>query len=92
MAILAGIRPLASVEAARALADARPKTLIPDALLSRLAAKSDAAAQRAEGVAVALETIRRLAKLPGLRGFEVCADGQPEAALEVIEKSAVEIN
>jgi len=92
VAILAGIRPLASVEAARALADARPKTLIPDALLSRLAAKSDAAAQRAEGVAVALETIRRLAKLPGLRGFEVCADGQPEAALEVIEKSAVEIN
>jgi methylenetetrahydrofolate reductase (NADPH) len=91
-AILAGIRPLASAEAARSLASARPKTLIPDALVSRMTAKTDAAAQRAEGVAIAVETIRRLAKLPGLRGFEVCADGQLEAALEVIQKSAVEIN
>ena len=92
VAILAGIRPLASAEAARTLAAARPKTLIPDAVIKRLAAKTDAAGQRAEGVAVALETIRRLAKLPGLRGFEVCVDGHLEAALEVIEKSAVEIN
>lgn len=91
-AILAGVRPLTSADEARALVAARPRTLIPEALIRRLEAKGDAAAQRTEGVAVALETIRRLAQLPGLRGFEVCGDGHPEAALEVIEKSAVEIN
>lgn len=92
VAIVAGIRPLASAEAARSLAAARPRTVIPDAVISRLAAKPDAAAERAEGVALALETIRRLAKLPGLRGFDICGDGHSDAALEVIEKSAVEIN
>lgn len=92
VAILAGIRPLACAESARKLATRRPPAVIPEAVLNRLAAKPDAAAQRAEGVAIAVETIRRLAKLPGLRGFEVCGDGQPDAALEVIEKSAVEIN
>jgi methylenetetrahydrofolate reductase (NADPH) len=92
VAILAGIRPLASAEAAGALAAARPHTAMPDAVVNRLAGKPDAASQRAEGVALAVETIRRLAKLPGLRGFEVCGDRQPDTALEVIEQSAVEIN
>jgi methylenetetrahydrofolate reductase (NADPH) len=92
VAILAGIQPLACAESARKLATRRPPAVIPEAILNRLAAKPDAAAVRAEGVAIAVETIRRLAKLPGLRGFEVCGDGSPDVALEVIEKSALEIN
>lgn len=92
VAILAGVRPLVDAESARELANRRPQTIIPETVLGRLAAKSDAAAQRAEGIAVAVETIRRLAKLPGLRGFELSADGEIEAAWEVIEKSGVEIN
>ena len=91
VAILAGVRPLADADQARELAARRPPAVIPEAVLSRLAAKADRAAQRAEGIAVAVETIRRLGKLPGLRGFEVCADGQPDAAWEVIEKSGVEV-
>lgn len=92
VAVLAGVRPLADAASAKALAERRPRAQIPESLLARLAAKPDAAAQRAEGIAVALETIQRLGKLPGLRGFEICADGQPEAAWEVLDKSGLEIN
>lgn len=91
VAILAGVRPLAGADQARELAARRPPAIIPEAVLSRLAGKSERGAQRAEGIAVALETIARLRKLPGLRGFEVCADGQPDIAWEVIEKSGLEV-
>lgn len=91
-AILAGIQPLSGAESAKALATNRPRTVIPEALLTRLAAKSDPAAQLAEGIAIAVETIQRLRKLTGLRGFEVCGDGDFGAAVEVIEKSGLEVN
>lgn len=91
-AFLAGVRPLADAHGAQELIAKRPRTMIPEALLNRLAAKADPAAQRAEGIAIAVETIGRLRKLPGLRGFEVCANGHFEAALEVIHASGLEVN
>lgn len=90
-AFLAGVRPLADAQSAQELATKRPRTVIPEAVLSRMAAKSDAAAARAEGVAIAKETIGRLQKLRGLRGFEVCGNGHFDAALEVIRASGLEV-
>lgn len=40
-------------------------------------------------IAPALETIRRLSDLPGIRGFSISADGDPEAALQIIEASGL---
>ncbi|MEW6720116.1 MAG: methylenetetrahydrofolate reductase [Thermodesulfobacteriota bacterium] len=37
----------------------------------------------------ALETVRRLSKLPGIRGFCISADGDPEAALRIVEESGL---
>jgi hypothetical protein len=41
---------------------------------------------------VALETIKRLSEVKGLRGFQIYADDDVEAVLEVIEKSALGAN
>jgi 5,10-methylenetetrahydrofolate reductase len=92
VAILAGVQPLSDVESARVMTTKRPRASIPESVLNRMAAKPDAAAQRAEGIAIAVETIQRLGKLNGLRGFEVCGNGHFDAAVEVIEKSGVEVN
>ncbi len=88
-AFLAGIRPLLNAEEATAYAASRPGPRIPDSLLARLSA-GDTAAQRAAGIDVAVETIQKVSALGGLRGFEVRADGDAEAALEITAKSGLE--
>ena len=89
-AVLAGIQPLLDAEEARAFAAARPLPSVPQAMLDRLAAAGDRAAQRAAGIEMAVETIKQLSALKGLRGFEICADGDEDAVLEVIQKSGLE--
>jgi methylenetetrahydrofolate reductase (NADPH) len=92
VAILAGIQPLADADRAKAYADQRPRPMIPDATLQRLAAKPDKKSQRAAGIEIALETLRQLSALKGLRGFEVRGDGDPDLAIELIEKSGLGVN
>ncbi|MFA6133525.1 MAG: methylenetetrahydrofolate reductase [Phycisphaerae bacterium] len=89
VAILAGIRVLTSSDDAQAYARRRPLPGVPEALLKRLASKRGADAQEREGVAIASETIDRLRAMPGLRGFDLSADGQPAAALAVIEAAGL---
>ena len=48
-----------------------------------------AAVQQAEGVAIAVETIERLAQVSGLRGFAIQGSGNDEVALEVIAQSGM---
>lgn len=84
VAFLAGIGVLGSSQEATEYAQRRPLPLVPKALLERLAAKSGADAQRKEGLAIARETIDRLQAIPGLRGFDIAGDGDPEVALAVI--------
>lgn len=89
VAFVAGIRVLTSADEAAACAAQRPDPRIPAALVERIASKSGAAAQRAEGIAIAVETIRRLSSLDGLRGFEIRADGAEDAVLEVLDQSGL---
>ncbi len=89
VAILAGIKVLTDAETARAYAGRRPLPMIPEAVLERLASKSDKGGQRAAGIEIAVETIERLSAAEGLRGFEICADADAGAALEVIEKAGL---
>jgi hypothetical protein len=81
--------PLTCAARARQFAQARPRPGIPEPLLERIAGRRDAGAQRAEGIQVAVETIHKLSAVEGLRGFQVCGEWDPEAALEVLEKSGL---
>jgi methylenetetrahydrofolate reductase (NADPH) len=89
-AILAGIQPLLNAEEAAAFAAARPTPSVPQAMLDRLAAAGSREAQRAAGIDMAVETIKQLSSLKGLRGFQIYADGDEDAVLEVIQKSGLE--
>ena len=88
-AVIAGIKPLLSAEATREAVSKRPDPRIPEAISKRLLAKSDKAAARAEGIAVAVETIDRLRSLKGIRGFDILSEGDPDAAQEIIDKSGL---
>jgi len=92
VAVLAGIRVLGNVEQAKSFAAERPDPVVPESVLQRLASKSSPGAQRAEGIAIALETIGELAGLDGVRGFEIDGAGDDEAALEVTAKSALGVD
>ncbi len=90
VAIVAGIEPLCNGQSAAEHAEQRPSPHIPEALVARVQSKADAASQRAEAVQIALETIQTLQKsCPGLRGFCISVDGGLEAALTILEKSAL---
>jgi len=89
VAILAGVQPITGVEEATARAGKRPSPMIPEAVLDRLSSKAEGKEQRAEGIAIAAETIERLSGVDGLRGFEIRGDGDDDAAIEVIEKSGL---
>jgi methylenetetrahydrofolate reductase (NADPH) len=83
VAIVAGIELLGQEELAYAAEGRRRPYNIPAALIERVAAKPAAA------VEIAVETIAALSRHSGLRGFAICADGDHDAALSIIEKSGL---
>lgn len=89
VAIVAGIQPLGQEELAAAKEGKRCLYRIPAATIDRVAAKGDAASQRAAAIEIAVETIGKLSGCKGLRGFGVCGDGDSDAALTIIEKSGL---
>jgi methionine synthase I (cobalamin-dependent)/5,10-methylenetetrahydrofolate reductase len=83
--IIAGIWPMASLRNAEFLANEVPGVHVPPAVLERMrrAQEHGAAAARAEGVAIASETIGSIRKL--VQGLQVTAPaGRVDAALEVL--------
>jgi len=86
-AILAGIHPLSDTHFGQAGSGLRQG--IPDSQAARLASLSDPGAWREAAIGIALETIRRLSNLHGIRGFCISADGDHEAALQIIEESGL---
>jgi len=84
-AILAGIEPLGEAELARAQAKDRPSPRIPEAVLEKVGSKTDPAARRRAAIDLAVETVKQLSETKGLRGFSINVDGDPDAALEIIE-------
>ena len=90
-AILAGVEILTGADQAQALAQRRPAPLIPAAVLERLGSQSDEKAQRAAGIEIAVDTVRQLSDVAGLRGFEVRCGQDHDAVLQVIEKAGLGI-
>ncbi|MGA2507053.1 MAG: hypothetical protein ABSF80_06235, partial [Chitinispirillaceae bacterium] len=71
--------------AAREYAEKRPFPMVPDSVINRLASKSDPRAGRAEGIAIATETVKKLSGVDGIRGFEIVCDDDLEAAIELLD-------
>jgi methylenetetrahydrofolate reductase (NADPH) len=95
VAILAGIQPLGGtpVQPGETVREGQRRPWrVPEAVAQRVGSKSGPAAQRAAAIEIALETIHKLSGLKGLRGFGICGDGEPDAALEIIEKSKLGSN
>ena len=82
-AILAGVLPLRSAAQAKELVETHTDFVIPDAIIKRLTAAGDAAAQRKEGVKIAAELIGQLKGLPGLRGIHLLSGGHESAVIEL---------
>ncbi|NOY79659.1 MAG: methylenetetrahydrofolate reductase [Kiritimatiellaeota bacterium] len=86
-AIIAGIDAPVTAAAARALAASRPNPGFPAAALERFEAADTPAQQRRIGIELALETLRSLSEIKGLRGF--CFRGEP--APDIIRESELTV-
>ena len=86
VAILASVLPFASVEQARLLARKRTYGPVPDSVIARMAAASDAAK---EGIAIAVEMARQLKTVSGVRGIHVLSGGCETAAAAVIQQAGL---
>jgi 5,10-methylenetetrahydrofolate reductase len=80
VAILAGVLVLRSADQADRLAKV-PGITLPDAIRSRVRAAADG---EAEGIAIAIETVRALRALPGVNGIHLYAIEWPEAIPQVV--------
>ena len=83
-AILAGVLPLKSAAQAEELTAVHTDFVIPETVISRLAAAGDAGAQEKEGVKIAAETIGKLKGLAGLKGIHILSGGNEQRLGEVL--------
>ena len=83
--VIAGIWPLASLRNAEFMRNEVPGVVVPDEVMSRMAAAPDREAQRREGVAIARETLAALR--PMVAGVQVSAPfGNVQTAIEVLRE------
>jgi len=83
-AILAGVLPLESAAEAEKLRDTYTDHYIPDEVVKRLKAAGDDNAQKKEGLAICVETIKKLKQMEGLRGIHVLSGGKEKAVAEIL--------
>ncbi|MEX2518762.1 MAG: methylenetetrahydrofolate reductase [Paracoccaceae bacterium] len=79
--ILIGLGPLASARSARWMRDNLWGVLIPDAIVARMEAAAD---QAAEGVAICVELVEALRRIPGVAGAHLMAPVKPLLILDVL--------
>ncbi|MDJ0813054.1 MAG: methylenetetrahydrofolate reductase [Woeseiaceae bacterium] len=72
--LLTGIAVFPSADAAREFRKARPDSIIPTEVVQRI---EDADDQAAEGIAVAAEQLRAIARMPGVSGVTLVTPGEP---------------
>jgi methylenetetrahydrofolate reductase (NADPH) len=81
--ILAGVAPLRRLSIARRLTLQAPGVVVPGEVLQRLEHAADA---EAEGVAAAVETIRRLRDIEGVAGVHLLTFGWADGVRRVVEQ------
>jgi len=89
--ILAGVKPLLDSALAKSCSESRPDPRIPQSILDRISSAGGRPAERSAGIQIAIETIREISSLKGVAGFQICADGDADAVLEIVERSGLEV-
>ena len=84
--ILAGVIPLRSAKMARFLAEKVPGVVIPKDVLRRM---SEAPDPRAEGLGIALRTIRALRDIEGVHGVHIMAVNWAEAVPALVREAGL---
>ncbi|MFM7718402.1 MAG: methylenetetrahydrofolate reductase [Actinomycetota bacterium] len=87
--VLVGVFVPRSARALRYLRDEVPGMDVPDAVMERLEGTAGDR-QRAEGVAMAVETIRELLAMPGVSGVHLMGIRNEDAIFEVLETSGLD--
>ncbi len=75
-AVIAGVMPLESAEEAEALRDKYTDLSIPDSIIKRLKEAGDEASQKKEGLAICIETIKKIKEMDGVRGIHILSGGK----------------
>ena len=88
-AILAGVFPLNSAAEAQKLRDTYAEFCIPDKVIERLKKAGDAGAQKKQGLAICVETIKQLKALGGLRGIHILSGGREALVPEILAASGL---
>jgi methylenetetrahydrofolate reductase (NADPH) len=83
-AILAGVLPLKSAAQGQKLLDTHTDFNIPAEVLNRIKAAGDSEAQKKEGLKIAIEIIKKLKALPGLRGVHILSGGNEAVVPDLI--------
>jgi len=84
--ILAGVIPLKSPKMAHFLAEKVPGIVIPPDILARMEKAPD---PKAEGLSIALRTIKALRKVEGVRGIHVMAVGWDEIVPTIVKQAGL---
>jgi methylenetetrahydrofolate reductase (NADPH) len=79
--MLIGISPLRSAKSARWMREKLYGTIIPNAIVERLEAAADSAA---EGRRICIDLMQEMASIPGVAGVHIMAPGNEAAVAEVI--------
>jgi methylenetetrahydrofolate reductase (NADPH) len=88
-AILASVFPLANAAEAQKLRDTYAEFDIPDELIERLKKAGDNGAQKKQGLAVCVETIKQLKGIDGLRGIHILSGGKEALVPEILAASGL---
>jgi methylenetetrahydrofolate reductase (NADPH) len=89
VAILAGVFPLSSAAEAQKLRDTYAEFCIPDKVIERLKKAGDNGAQKKQGLAICVETIKQLKGLDGLRGIHILSGGKEALVPEILAASGL---
>lgn len=85
--ILAGVMLLDNADEASALRDKYTDLSIPDSIIERLKEAGDAASQEKEGLAICIETIRKIRVMDGVGGIHILSGGKENRVPEIIAES-----
>jgi methylenetetrahydrofolate reductase (NADPH) len=86
--ILAGVTPMKSVGAARYMKNKVPGMDVPTELVERMASV-EKEKQPDEGIAICVETIKRLKQVEGVAGFHIMAIDWEEKVEEIVKKAGL---
>jgi len=88
VSILAGVTPIKSAGMARYMRDKVAGMDVPEELVARVA-KLKGEEARAEGIAICVETIKKLRKMEGVAGVHIMAIEWEEAVPQVVEQAGL---